>query len=101
MLLRWLEVAGLARVSGRRRDERAAFVGQVPVAQWFGVAQPPVSRWQGYGLRADWPHLLRALRVELLRTEVRAGVGRVFAACPWGGLADGPGYLGPQGAVIS
>ncbi len=101
LFLRLLEVSGPERVIGRTRDDRAPFVRQMQVAQWFEVAQPHVSRWEGYWLRADWPNLLSELTVEILTAEVRARVVRVFAAFPWWGLAEVHGYLRQQGEAIS
>jgi hypothetical protein len=39
-----LEVLGPERVIGRTRDDRAPFVRQMQMTEWFEVAQPNVSR---------------------------------------------------------
>lgn len=84
LFLRWLEVPQVERVRSRRtRDDRAPFVRQSQVADWFGVAQPHVSRWEGYWLAGDWANLLSLKSADLLTTEVRAEIIEVCAAFPW------------------
>lgn len=86
LFLRLLEVAGPERVIGRTRDDRAPFVRQMQVAEWFGVPQPNVSRWERYWLAGNWPDLLSEKTVELLTAEVRTRIVQVLAAFPWWGL---------------
>jgi hypothetical protein len=84
LFLRWLEVPAVERVRSRRtRDDRAPFVRQSQVANWFGVAQPHVSRWERYWLAGDWANLLSLKSAELLTAEVRAEIIEVCAAFPW------------------
>jgi hypothetical protein len=84
LFLRWLEVPEQERTSSRRtRDDRAPFVRQSQVAEWFGVAQPHVSRWERYWLSGDWANLLSLKSAELLTAEVRAEIIEVCAAFPW------------------
>ena len=84
LFLRWLEVPAAERTRSRRtRDGRAPFVRQRQVANWFGVAQPHVSRWEGYWLAGDWANLLSLKSAELLTAEVRAEIIEVCAAFPW------------------
>lgn len=84
LFLRWLEVPEMERTRSRRtRDGRAPFVRQSQVADWFGVTQPEVSRWEGYWLSGDWANLLSLKSAELLTAEVRAEIIEVCAAFPW------------------
>ncbi len=101
LFLRLLQVAGPERVIGRTRDDRAPFVRQVQVAEWFGVRQPNVSRWERYWLAGNWPDLLSEKTVEVLTTEVRARIIQVFAAFPWWGLQQAHQYLQAQGQAIT
>ena len=97
LLRRRLEVAGPERVIGRSRDDRAPFVRQVPVAQWLGLPQPKVSRWERYWLAGNWPDLLSEKTVELLTAEVRSRIVPVLAAFPWWGLQQVHPYLQEHG----
>jgi len=94
LFLRWLEVPAFERVqSWRTRDGRAPFVRQSQVAAWFGVAQPQVSRWEGYWLAGDWANLLSLKSADVLTAEVRAEIIEVCAAFPWWSEAQVHAYL--------
>jgi Lon protease-like protein len=94
LFLRWLEVPAVERTRSRRtRDGRAPFVRQRQVADWFGVAQPHVSRWEGYWLAGDWANLLSLKAAELLTREVRQEIIAVCAAFPWWGEEQVHDYL--------
>ena len=101
LFLRLLEVAEPERVIGRTGHDRAPFVRQMQVAAWFGLAQPNVSRWERYWLAGNWPDLLNEKTVELLTTEVRRRIVRLFAAFPWSGLKQVPPYLQEQGQAVT
>ena len=101
LFLRLLQVAGPERVIGRTRDDRAPFVRQMQVAEWFGVPQPNVSRWEQYWLAGNWPDLLSEKTVELLTAEVRSRIVQVFAAFPWWGLKQVHHYLQAQGPALT
>jgi transposase-like protein len=101
LFLRLLEVPGSERVIGRTRDDRAPFVRQVQIADWFGVPQPNVSRWEGYWLAGNWADLLSLKTAEILTAEVRAQIVTVCAAFPWWGLEPVHAYLRQQGQAIS
>jgi transposase-like protein len=101
LFLRLLEVEEPERVIGRTRDDRAPFVRQMQVAEWFGVPQPNVSRWERYWLAGNWPDLLSEKTVELLTAEVRSRIVQVLAAFPWWGLKQVHHYLQEQGQAIS
>lgn len=101
LFLRLLEVEGTERVIGRTRDDRAPFVRQMQVAEWFGVPQPNVSRWERYWLAGNWPDLLSEKTVELLTAEVRTRIVQVLAAFPWWGLKQVYHYLQEQGQAIT
>jgi hypothetical protein len=102
LFLRWLEVPELERtISRRTRDGRAPFVRQSQVAEWFGVAQPHVSRWEGYWLAGDWANLLSLKAAELLTAEVRAEIIEVCAAFPWWNEAQVHQYLRQQQRPIT
>jgi hypothetical protein len=102
LFLRWLEVPAVARVKSRRtRDGRAPFVRQQQVADWFGVAQPNVSRWERYWLAGDWANLLSLKSAELLTAEVRAEIIEVCAAFPWWDAEQVHQYLRQQQRPIT
>jgi len=101
LFLRSLEVEGPERMIGRTRDDRAPFVRQVQIADWFGVPQPNVSRWEGYWLAGNWPDLMSLKSAAVLTQERRAEVIEVGAAFPWWGLDRVYGYLHQQGSVLT
>jgi len=102
LFLRWLEVPAVERTRSRRtRDGRAPFVRQSQVANWFGVAQPHVSRWEGYWLAGDWANLLSLKSAELLTAEVRAEIIEVCAAFPWWDADQVHQYLRQQQRPIT
>ena len=101
LFLRQLEVAGPERVIGRTRDDRAPFVRQTQIAEWFQVPQPNVSRWERYWLAGNWPDLLSLKTVEVLTQEVRTEIIGVCAAFPWWGIKQVHQYLQQQGRPIS
>ena len=101
LFLRLLEVAGPERVIGRTRDDRAPFVRQMQVAEWFGLPQPNVSRWERYWLAGNWPDLLSEKTVEVLTTEVRSRIVQAFATFPWWGLKQVHQYLQEQGPALT
>lgn len=101
LFLRLLEVAGPERVIGRTRDDRAPFVRQTQIAQWFEVPQPNVSRWERYWLAGNWPDLLSLKSAEVLTGEVRAEIIEVCAAFPWWGLEQVHHYLQQQQRPIT
>jgi transposase-like protein/transposase len=102
LFLRWLEVPAGERVKSRRtRDDRAPFVRQSQVADWFGVAQPHVSRWERYWLAGDWANLLSLKSAELLTPEVRQEIIEVCAAFPWWDEGQVHQYLKQQNRPIT
>jgi transposase-like protein len=101
LFLRLLEVEGPERMIGRTRDDRAPFVRQTQIAQWFGVPQPNVSRWERYWLVGNWPDLLSLKSAEILTAEVRAEIIAVCAAFPWWGVKQVYDYLRQQGSAIT
>jgi transposase-like protein len=101
LFLRLLEVAGPERVIGRTRDDRAPFVRQTQVAEWFEVRQPNVSRWERYWLAGNWPDLLSLKSAEVLTGEVRDEIIEVCAAFPWWGVAQIYHYLQQQQRPIT
>jgi len=102
LFLRWLEAPAVERTRSRRtRDGRAPFVRQSQVANWFGVAQPHVSRWEGYWLAGDWANLLSLKSAELLTAEVRAEIIEVCAAFPWWNEEQVHQYLRQQQRPIT
>jgi hypothetical protein len=101
LFLRRLEVQGPERVIGRTRDDRAPFVRQTQIAEWFQVPQPNVSRWERYWLAGNWPDLLSLKTAEILTAEVRAEIIAVCAAFPWWGIKQVYGYLRQQGSAIT
>jgi hypothetical protein len=102
LFLRWLEVPEMERTKSRRtRDGRAPFVRQSQVADWFGVTQPEVSRWEGYWLAGDWANLLSLKSAELLTAEVRAEIVEVCAAFPWWNAKQVHQYLRQQQRPIT
>jgi hypothetical protein len=82
LFLRLLEVAGPERVIGRTRDDRAPFVRQIQITEWFEVRQPNVSRWERYWLAGNWPDLLSLKSAEIPTSEVRSEIIGVGAAFP-------------------
>ena len=74
---------------------------QSQVANWFGVAQPHVSRWEGYWLAGDWANLLSLKSAELLTAEVRAEIIEVCAAFPWWNEDQVQQYLRQQQRPIT
>ena len=101
LFLRLLEVEGPERQIGRTRDDRAPFVRQTQIAEWFGVAQPNVSRWERYWQAANWADLMSLRGSEPLTREVRAEIIKVSAAFPWWGIEQVYDYLQQQGSVIT
>ena len=101
LFLRLLEVAGPERVIGRTRDDRAPFVRQTQIAEWFEVRQPNVSRWERYWLTGNWPDLLSLKRAEILTSEVRSEIIGVGAAFPWWGSQQVYTHLRQQGPAIT
>jgi hypothetical protein len=101
LFVRLLEVQGPERVIGRTRDDRAPFVRQSQIAEWFQVPQPNVSRWERYWLAGNWPDLLSLKTAEILTWEVRAEIIAVCAAFPWWGIKAVYDYLGQQGSAIT
>ena len=100
LFLRLLEVAGPERVIGRTRDDRAPFVRQTQIAEWFEVRQPNVSRWERYWLAGNWPDLLSLKSGAVLTGEVRAGIIRVCAAFPWWNIDQVHTHLRQLGQAI-
>ena len=101
LFLRLLEVEGPERVIGRTRDDRAPFVRQTQIAEWFEVPQPNVSRWERYWLAGNWPDLLSLKSAEVLTNEVRAKIIQVCAAFPWWGSQQVHTHLRQQGQAIT
>jgi transposase-like protein len=101
LFLRWLEVAGPERVIGRTRDDRAPFVRQTQIAEWFEVRQPNVSRWERYWLAGNWPDLLSLKSGAVLTSEVRAEIIAVCAAFPWWNIQQVHTHLRQQGHAIT
>jgi Transposase IS66 family len=101
VFLRQLETAGPARGSRRTRDGRTPFVRQVPVAQWFGLPRPDVSRIEGYWQQGAWPEMLSQCTAEILTPEV---VRRVVTACatfPQWSQEQVYRYVRQQGLAVS
>ena len=101
LFLRLLEVSGPERVIGRTRDDRAPFVRQTQIAEWFEVRQPNVSRWERYWLAGNWPDLLSLKSAEVLTSEVRSEIIGVCAAFPWWGSQEVYAHLRQQGQAIT
>lgn len=101
LFLRLLEVEGPERVIGRTRDDRAPFVRQRQIAEWFAVRQPNVSRWERYWLAGNWPDLLSLKTAEILTAEVRAEIIAVCAAFPWWGSQQVYTHLRQQGQALT
>jgi hypothetical protein len=101
LFLRLLEVSGPERVIGRTRDDRAPFVRQTQIAEWFEVRQPNVSRWERYWLAGNWPDLLSLKSAEVLTSEVRSEIIAVCAAFPWWGGQEVYAHLRQQGHAIT
>jgi len=101
LFLRLLEVEGPERIIGRTRDDRAPFVRQTQIAEWFEVRQPNVSRWERYWLAGNWPDLLSLKSGEVLTTEVRARIIEVAAAFPWWDSQQVQTHLRQQGPAIT
>ncbi len=101
LFLRLLEIEGPERMIGRTRDDRAPFVRQTQIAEWFGVPQPSVSRWERYWLAGNWPDLLSLKTVEILTREVQSRIIAVCAAFPWWSSRQVHGWLQQQGETIS
>jgi hypothetical protein len=78
-----LEVAGEKRGGRRTRDGRTPFVRQEQMAEWFGVPQPHISRWNKYWLERDWRGLLSQWWGEVLTEEVRRRVIGSWVQRPW------------------
>ena len=101
LFLRQLTEVGPPRRGGRTQDGRAPFVRQVQIAEWFGMAQPNVSRLERYWLAADWPNLLSVKAAEVLTPELRARVVAVFPAFPWWHLDEVYHHLREQGVAVT
>jgi len=101
LFLRLLEVEGPERVIGRTRDDRAPFVRQTQIAEWFEVRQPNVSRWERYWLAGNWPDLLSLKSGEVLTSQVRASIIQVCAAFPWWNIQQVHTHLRQQGQAIT
>jgi transposase-like protein len=101
LFLRLLEVEGPERIIGRTRDDRAPFVRQTQIAEWFEVPQPNVSRWERYWLAGNWPDLLSLKSAEVLTREVRAKIIEECVAFPWWGIEQVYDYVRHQGSAIT
>jgi hypothetical protein len=101
LFLRLLEVEGPERVIGRTRDDRAPFVRQTQIAEWFEVPQPSVSRWERYWLAGNWPDLLSLKSAEVLTSEVRAEIIAVCATFPWWGSQQVYAHVRQQERAIT
>jgi DNA-directed RNA polymerase subunit RPC12/RpoP len=101
VFLRQLETASPRRGSRRTRDGRTPFVRQIPVAQWFGLPRPEVSRIEGYWQRGAWPELLSEYTDEILSPEVVQRIVTVCATFPQWGQEQVYRYLHQQGLSVS
>lgn len=101
VFLRQLETANPRRGSRRTRDGRTPFVRQIPVAQWFGLPRPDVSRIEGYWQRGAWPELLSEYTDEILSPEVVQRIVTVCATFPHWGQEQVYRYLHQQGLSVS
>jgi transposase-like protein len=101
VFLRQLETADPRRHSRRTRDGRTPFVRQIPVARWFGLPRPDVSRIEGYWLRGAWPELLSQYADEILTPEVVQRIVRVCATFPLWGQERVYRYLREQGLNVT
>jgi len=101
VFLRQLETANPRRGSRRTRDGRTPFVRQVPVAKWFGLPHPEVSRIEGYWQQGAWPELLSQSTAEILTPEVVRRIVTVCATFPLWGQEQVYRYLHQQGLSIS
>ncbi|MFN2166465.1 MAG: hypothetical protein ACK2U9_09400, partial [Anaerolineae bacterium] len=101
VFLRQLETVGLQRGGRRTRDGRTPFVRQIPVAQWFGLPQPDVSRIEGYWERGAWPELLSQSTAEILTPEVVRRIVTVCATFPQWSQEQVYRYVHRQGLAVS
>jgi transposase-like protein len=101
VFLRQLETASPRHGSRRTRDGRTPFVRQIPVAQWFGLPRPDVSRIEGYWQRGAWPELLSEYTDEILSPEVVQRIVTVCATFPQWGQEQVYRYLHQQGLSVS
>jgi len=101
VFLRQLKTAGPVRGSRRTRDGRTPFVRQVPVAQWFGLPRPDVSRIEGYWQRGAWPEMLSQCTAEILTPEVVRRVATVCATFPQWSQEQVYRYGRQQGLAVS
>jgi transposase-like protein len=101
LFVRQLTEVGPPRRGGRTQDGRAPFVRQVQIAEWFGMAQPNVSRLERYWRAADWPNLLSAKAAEVLTPELRERVVAVFPAFPWWHMDEVYHHLREQGVAVT
>jgi transposase-like protein len=101
LFMRQLTEVGPSRRGGRTQDGRAPFVRQVQIAEWFGMAQPNVSRLERYWRAADWPNLLSSKAAEVLTPALRERVVAVFPAFPWWHLGEVYHHLREQGVAVT
>jgi transposase-like protein len=96
-----LEAKGEKRSGRRTRDGRTPLVREAQLGEWFGVAQPHISRWFGYWLNRDWRRLLSQKTGEVLTLEVQQRVVDVWAKFPWWGAEKVWKHLKAQGECIT
>jgi len=96
-----LEVANERRGSRQTRDRRMPFVRQEQMAEWFGVAQPHISRWCKYWLEQDWQRMLSQKWGEILTEEVRQRVIDSWVNFPWYSAQRMREHLRSQGSRIT
>ncbi len=101
LFLSLLDVPGAERGSRRTRDGRTPFVRQVQLAQWFGVPQPDISRWERYWLVGDWANLLSRTSALVLTNDLVERIVTVCATFPTWNMARVYQYLHQEGLAVT
>lgn len=101
LFLRLLEVPEERRGSRRTRDGRRPFVRQQYLAETLGIAQPVLSRWEGYWQAADWRRLLSKMAKEVLTLELQERIIGTWAHWPSWGIGRVHRFLAGQGVAVT
>ncbi len=101
LFLRELEGSEERRGSRATRGGRRPLVRQQQIAQWFGVKQPDLSRWEGYWEAGDWRRLLSQRWGEVLTREVQQAVLAGWVRRPGWGPQQVWDYLQGQGVRVT
>lgn len=101
LLLRQLESEQPRCGSRATRDRRRPFVSQQQLADWFGVKQPEISRWEQYLLAENWSDLLSLNTPLVLTWELRRQIVDVLARFPWWSLDKVTSHLQTQGVAVT